>query len=532
MSNSINEAQHNYGKAVQIFCQNPNGGKFQLEVDAINSILNKIGNLPLVIYSVNGAKQTGKSFLLNFMMLYLAKFKNHFDEFSESDFLNNCTDIPSGFESRNDHDGVTVGMWLWSEPFIVKHQGREIAILLLDTQGHFDDRFERLKSSLIFALSTLLSDIFIYNAMLDISAERDLQFLQLFLDYSKKIGCNEQDKLKCALMLVRDFRPTLKYPYGYYDNTQKPSNKEPCSEEPCSKEPCNFAIDKLSPDSPLCLPEQLGFREEIHKCFDRVGCFLMPHPGLAIHSGSRNVLMEREFQDMLITFMKTIFSEPIFSIKTIAGQEITGRSLSQFVLQWNNEINTKEQPSILGFLEANEQVNNQMLIEKQLQIYQNEMNKFNIAMDETKLFNEHQKLASKCVSEYENALKLGSEEVHLRFKETFQTNIEVQWEGYRAKNSEKSLNKLNTEIRETLDDYNKKMANFCVKAISEECLVDEHKRLVELYMKRFDDDDEWKVGSAKDRNEFKVYFDRYIAKDMLNFWNENNCKSQESLSKL
>jgi atlastin len=520
MSDSINVPQKNHGNAVQILCRNHNGGKFQLEVDAINSILNKIGDRPMIIYSVNGAKQTGKSFLLNFMMRYLAEFKINFDQVPESDFLYNCSDIPPGFDSRNYHDGVTVGMWLWSEPFIVKHQGREIAILLLDTQGHFDDRFERLESSLIFALSTLLSDIFIYNAMLDISAEKDLQFLQLFLDYSKKIGCNEQDKFKCALMLVRDFRPTPKYPYGYYDNTQKPDNNKPC----------NFAIDKLSPDSPLCLPEQHGIRQEIHKCFDHVGCFLMPHPGLAIHSGSSNVLMDREFQDVLITFMKTIFSEPIFSIKTITGQEITGRSLSQFVLQWNNEINTKEQPSILGFLEANEQVNNQIHIEKQLQIYQNEMNKFNIAMDEIELFNEHQKLACKCVSQFAKAWKLGSVEVHLRFKEMLQINIEKQWQGYRAKNSEKSMSKLNTEIREALEDYSMKMTDFCAEAISEERLLDKHKHLVELYMKRFNN--EWKVGSAEDRNEFKAYFDRDISKDMLKIWENNNRKSRDSLSKL
>jgi hypothetical protein len=188
MSDSINIPEKNHGNAVQILCRNPNGGKFQLEVDAINSILNKIGDRPMIIYSVNGAKQTGKSFLLNFMMRYLAEFKINFDQVPESDFLYNCSDIPPGFDSRNYHDGVTVGMWLWSEPFIVKHQGREIAILLLDTQGHFDHRFEHLESSFIFALSTLLSDIFIYNTMLDISAEKDLQFWNCFSIIPRKLS--------------------------------------------------------------------------------------------------------------------------------------------------------------------------------------------------------------------------------------------------------------------------------------------------------------------------------------------------------
>jgi hypothetical protein len=240
--------------------------------------------------------------------------------------------------------------------------------------------------------------------------------------------------------------------------------------------------------------------------------------------------MDREFQDMLITFMKTIFSEPIFSIKTIAGQEITGRSLSKFVLQWNDEINTKEQPSILGILEANEQVNNQTHIEKQLQIYQNQMNKYNIAMDEEELLNKHKELASKCLSQFEKAWKLGSVEVHLRFKEMLQTNIEGQWQGYRAKNSEKSMGKLNTEIREALEDYSMKMMDFCAEAISEERLVDKHKHLVEFYMKRFNN--EWKVGSPEDRNEFKDYFGRDISKDKLKIKENNNRKSQDRLSKL
>ncbi len=61
-----------------------------------------------------------------------------------------------------------------------------------------------------------------------------------------------------------------------------------------------------------------------------------------------------------------------------------------------------------------------------------------------------------------------------------------------------------------------KMTDFCAEAISEELLLDKHKHLVELYMKRFNN--EWKVGSAEDRNEFKAYFDRDITKDMWKFW--------------
>ena len=54
----------------------------------------------------------------------------------------------------------TTGIWMWSEPFIrpCKHTPNEsIAILLVDTQGMFDNETTMTVTAQIFGLSTLIA---------------------------------------------------------------------------------------------------------------------------------------------------------------------------------------------------------------------------------------------------------------------------------------------------------------------------------------------------------------------------------------
>ncbi len=47
-------------------------GKRELDTTAINNVLNEVHDIPVAIISVNGNKRTGKSFLLNFFLLFLS----------------------------------------------------------------------------------------------------------------------------------------------------------------------------------------------------------------------------------------------------------------------------------------------------------------------------------------------------------------------------------------------------------------------------------------------------------------------------
>lgn len=71
---------------------------------------------------------------------------------------------------------------MWSEVFkATLNNGEQIAIVLLDTQGTFDSESTVKDCATVFALSTMLSSIQIYNLSQNIQ-EDDLQHLQVLFN--------------------------------------------------------------------------------------------------------------------------------------------------------------------------------------------------------------------------------------------------------------------------------------------------------------------------------------------------------------
>lgn len=62
------------------------------------------------------------------------------------------------FEWRGGVERMTTGIWVWSEPFVRRTEsGKEVAVLLVDTQGMFDNETSMGLTACIFAVSTLVS---------------------------------------------------------------------------------------------------------------------------------------------------------------------------------------------------------------------------------------------------------------------------------------------------------------------------------------------------------------------------------------
>jgi atlastin len=90
-----------------------------------------------------------------------------------------------GFSWSGGSDRVTTGIFIWSDIFLHDYpNGRKVAILLLDTQGTFDSHSTVKDCATVFALSTMLSSVQIYNLSQNIQ-EDDLQHLQLFTEYGR-----------------------------------------------------------------------------------------------------------------------------------------------------------------------------------------------------------------------------------------------------------------------------------------------------------------------------------------------------------
>jgi hypothetical protein len=74
---------------------------------------------------------------------------------------------------------------MWSKVFpATMADGEKVAVILMDTQGAFDSQSTVRDCATVFALSTMLSSVQIYNLSQNIQ-EDDLQHLQLFTEYGR-----------------------------------------------------------------------------------------------------------------------------------------------------------------------------------------------------------------------------------------------------------------------------------------------------------------------------------------------------------
>jgi atlastin len=123
----------------------------------------------------------------------------------------------NGFAWAGGQNRQTTGIWMWSEPFIrkVSSYPEPIAILLMDTQGMFDNETTMALTARIFGLSTLISSyqvlfmiynfcsnfrkhLQIYNVDKRIQ-EDNLQHLALFSEYGRMaLGENTPEEVSAS----------------------------------------------------------------------------------------------------------------------------------------------------------------------------------------------------------------------------------------------------------------------------------------------------------------------------------------------
>ncbi|XP_009872022.1 PREDICTED: atlastin-1-like, partial [Apaloderma vittatum] len=146
---------------------------FELDEAALNRILlsEAVRDKEVVAVSVAGAFRKGKSFLMDFMLRYMYNKE-------AVDWVGDYNEPLTGFSWRGGSERETTGIQIWSEVFLVdKPDGKKVAVLLMDTQGTFDSQSTLRDSATVFALSTMISSIQVYNLSQNVQ-EDDLQHLQ------------------------------------------------------------------------------------------------------------------------------------------------------------------------------------------------------------------------------------------------------------------------------------------------------------------------------------------------------------------
>jgi atlastin len=399
---------------------------FVLDVEALQQILLRedIRDKKVAVVSIAGAFRKGKSFLLDFFVRYLERGAEDGDLWIGGDL-----EPLKGFPWRGGSTRETTGILLWSKPFTVKlpPTGEEVVVLLMDTQGAFDNRSTVKDCATVFALSTMLASVQVYN-LSQLIQENDLQHLQLFTEYGRlALESGSSGVFQSLCFLVRDWNYPYEHQYGvvgglgYLDKTLQVSDDQ---------------HDELK-----------QVRKHINNCFKSVTCFLMPYPGreVATSPNFEGQLkdIDAEFKESLKDLAPMFLAPENLVVKEINGTPITCRGLVECFKSYMKIFKGKDLPEPKGMLQATAEANNLAALAMALDQYNREMEDLvggeKPYLAEDKFKEAHYKTYDAALELFRSTKKMGGELYSKQFEEKLQEQLKESFEHFEEQNASKNI---------------------------------------------------------------------------------------------
>ncbi|CAG7731244.1 unnamed protein product, partial [Allacma fusca] len=310
----------------------------------MQEILNKAKSKRVAVLAIAGPSRKGKSFFLNFVLRYLNSLKTN-----EKDWMGWTKPQESlkGFTWRNCAERVTTGIWMWSEPFTIKSRNEDVDLLIMDTQGVFDEHTTQREWSILVGLGLLTSSCLIFNILSDLQ-EDYLQVFDNFLSFGL-MALNENDgrtPFQRLVFLIRDWNIPGQYPYGSSGGKR-------------------FIEDRLNIKSHH-KESHKRVRQQLKDCFEDIGCFLLPHPGenvLALDfdgSATQNEKFAAEIEKCILELMNALK----FPLKKINGNFLTGPDVLATFKLYCELFNSEEVPNPESVFEIAAKSCNTIVIKK------------------------------------------------------------------------------------------------------------------------------------------------------------------------
>ena len=313
--NSSNSSEQ--GKAISMISYDLNKRRFVLNPEIEEMIMPL--SAPLGVISVAGMYRTGKSYLLNRMLL------NQNKGFSVGPSINPCTK----------------GLWMWSKT-IQAHtpEGKPIDVLIIDTEGIGATDEDNNHDNKIMTLAILLSSYFLYNSLGTID-ENSIQNLSFIVNITKKIQEKNKEKndldfvknLPSFMWVIRDFILQLKNRDGY-----------PIT----SKDYLEKSLEFQSGNSEF-IKNKNEIRKMVKEFFPRRDCVTLVRP-LTEEGHLQNLetmddsKLRREFIDQINYLRKTVLNS--ITPKVINGKELNGEMLLNVMKCYVDMINKGAVPVI------------------------------------------------------------------------------------------------------------------------------------------------------------------------------------------
>jgi len=420
------------GRAVQVVKINDEDEEhsFTLDENALSQILNRpdVRDKPICVVSVAGAFRKGKSFLLNFMLRYLKAGGS--DDWLESE------EELNGFHWRGGSERDTTGILMWSEVFPVRTpDGKEVVIALIDTQGSFDKNSTVRDCATIFALSLMTSSVLVYNIFNNIQ-EDDLQHLHYFTEYGRLALDDSGDTpFQRLQFLVRDWQ------YAY--------------EEPFGEKGGQNILDKQLKINEKQHTELQALRTNLSSCFEKMTCFLLPHPGkhVATNPNFKGTLkdIDEEFLEHLKEFMSMLLSPRRLVLKELGGKPVKAKEIVTYFKAYMEIFKGNTMPEPKSMLEVTIEVNNLVSLSSAKELYMACMESLcggeRPYLNESVLELEHHRILDQAITEFDARKKMGGEEFSHKYRDQLTKELDEAFIQFKAHNDSKNIFKAaNTPI--------------------------------------------------------------------------------------
>jgi atlastin len=464
------------GEACQIVSIGSDEDKyaFTYHEDKLQTIIQDIPpDCKVAIVSVVGAFRTGKSFLLSWFLRYLDYLTNRSTSTNAVDDEKKKMDDGTtpwyekfqslgndGFEWRGGSERNTTGIWMWSRPhFITRASGEKLAILLVDTQGMFDNETTMAVTASIFGISTLLSSHQIYNVDKRIQ-EDNLQQLALFSEYARAaMGTDEKSRQSTAstseidedvkqskndldtqiLVSTTAGKPFQRIEFLVRD-WQHFDDDDDENYETMEKSMVDYLDKVISERDARDLQET---REQILSCFEDIKCYGLCHPGTAVtkkkFAGDVNAI-EKQFLNLLDRYCRQVFDTEKLQPKIIHGRELTAVELAVYIKAYAGLFASGASfPTAATMLDATAAANNTNAVRMAITAYKDEMSKLagprvNDYLPSIELEKEHMRTFLLSQSVFDSVANFGSKRSIEDARELFVQQIESDFEVFQSLN--------------------------------------------------------------------------------------------------
>ncbi|PAV77397.1 hypothetical protein WR25_18765 [Diploscapter pachys] len=456
----------------------------------------------IALISIAGAYRKGKSFMLNLFVTYL----EHLHKRGKREWFDETTTLDK-FNWRGGTKRDTNGIFIWSVPYILEDQnGEDVAVFLMDTQGTFDHQSTVQDCTTIFALSTLLSSVQIYNLSAQIQ-EDDLNNLRLFTEYAQLTRDENRQRapFQKLLFLVRDWPNSDEYEYGY-EGGKKYLEEEVLKTTPKQKRE-------------LEVP-----RESIKSSFESLEVFLMPYPGSQIaRNNSKKVLgqVEDEFSEQLDILVPSLFKGDSLEAKKIDGKEITCLEMVELFKELMKIFNSDDLPEPKTILEATADAVNLAAEQRAREAYDKYMKeKFTPSLaDISALLELHQDAETQAFRIFSERPKLGEESAAKANKDNLAKYFKTRYEEYKRIVQQNILIEAEQKAKEAYDEHMEEKSVSSLADIS--ALLSLHqdaktKALAILEKKKLCDESATRANKDKLNNYFETRYEKYKGKVQQN----------------